>query len=265
MATSLRWRGGVPQGKGKDKVTSEDSLKPGLAFNKTGAPSEECIAPSQITLIAIYFVILIVMSTLAHHHVPSTKAANSTDRAEFSAERARGYLQGITKIGFRSAGTHENDVLTVNYLLNELKLIVNNARDDYQIDIDVQRPSGGFVLHFLSGAFGNAYSNITNVIAHIYPRTHKHIKDSVMVNAHFDSQMKTEGASDDAVSCAIMLEVLRALSRSPPDTIKYGVIFLFNGAEESVLEGGHGFVTQHPLAKRIKAFVNLEAAGSGKN
>lgn len=43
------------------------------------------------------------------------------------------------------------------------------------------------------------------------------------------------GASDDAVSCAVMLEVLHSLAnQSAP--LHHGVVFLFNGAEENILQ-----------------------------
>ncbi|XP_042577106.1 endoplasmic reticulum metallopeptidase 1-like isoform X3 [Cyprinus carpio] len=84
----------------------------------------------------------------------------------------------------------------------------------------------------------------------------------MLANCHFDSVANSPGASDDAVGCSVMLEVLHSLANlSTP--LKHGVIFLFNGAEETILQASHGFITQHPWARQVRAFVNLEAAGVG--
>lgn len=54
------------------------------------------------------------------------------------------------------------------------------------------------------------------------------------------------GASDNAVSVAVALEVLEVLSRRPTP-LEHAVVFLFNGAEEKALLGAHGFITQHKV------------------
>lgn len=43
------------------------------------------------------------------------------------------------------------------------------------------------------------------------------------------------GAGDNAISCSMMLEILRALSQSK-EPIHHSIIFLFNGAEENLLQ-----------------------------
>ena len=59
-------------------------------------------------------------------------------------------------------------------------------------------------------------------------------KDALLVNCHFDSVPQSPGASDDAVSCAIMLEILDVLMQSDRP-FRHNLIFLFNGAEENLL------------------------------
>ncbi|XP_042308503.1 endoplasmic reticulum metallopeptidase 1 isoform X1 [Sceloporus undulatus] len=178
---------------------------------------------------------------------------------EFNAPRARAYLENITAIGPRAVGSPENEIFTVNYLLEQVKVIEQESSHVHRISVDVQRPTGTFSIDFLGG-FTSYYDNITNVVVKLEPRSGA--EHAVLANCHFDSVPNTLGASDDAVSCSVMLEILHTLSKSS-EPLKHAVIFLFNGAEESLLQASHGFITQHHWAKSVRAFINLEAAGVG--
>uniref|UniRef100_A0ABI0NTV4 Endoplasmic reticulum metallopeptidase 1 n=1 Tax=Bos taurus TaxID=9913 RepID=A0ABI0NTV4_BOVIN len=184
---------------------------------------------------------------LDFHEAPSVPQSN------------RDYLEHITSIGPRTTGSPENEILTVHYLLEQIKLIEAQSNSLHKISVDVQRPTGSFSIDFLGG-FTSYYDNITNVVVKLEPRDGA--QHAVLANCHFDSVANSPGASDDAVSCSVMLEVLRVLSTSS-EALHHAVIFLFNGAEENVLQASHGFITQHPWASLVRAFINLEAAGVG--
>lgn len=62
---------------------------------------------------------------------------------------------------------------------------------------------------------------------------------------HFHS-----GASDDGASCAVMLEILRVMSKTAK-ILRHNIIFLFNGGEENFMPASHGFITQHKWAKEV--------------
>ncbi|KAF7252930.1 hypothetical protein EG68_11654 [Paragonimus skrjabini miyazakii] len=83
-----------------------------------------------------------------------------------------------------------------------------------------------------------------------------------LLNCHYDSAISSPGASDAFVSCAVMLELSRVLATGNI-SMHNDVIFLFNGAEESILPASHAFITQHPWSKDVVAFLNLEGAGAG--
>ena len=259
MAAILRKR--VP-GEGQSRKKDFEDKHEQSKF-KTATSDHHFVSLREVSFILLCMIGLIAFACLPHFYLPQPNTEKGSSESEFIAEKARQYLNGITEIGVRTVGSYRNDVLTVNYILKQIYSIIAYAHVHYQIHVDVQTASGGFMLHFLHKDFGVAYENITNIIVHLHPKSTKDLDKNLLLNCHFDTQPRTEGASDDAVSCAIMLETMRAISRSPPRTIKQGIVFLFNGAEESVLQGSHAFVTQHKLASTIKAFINLEAAGSG--
>ncbi|XP_018415801.1 PREDICTED: endoplasmic reticulum metallopeptidase 1 isoform X2 [Nanorana parkeri] len=179
--------------------------------------------------------------------------------SEFNASTARTYLEQISAIDSRTVGSPANEILAVNYILDRVRDIQKKRNKVHKITLDVQRPTGSFSINFLGG-FTSYYDNITNIAVKLEPA--RGAQHAVLANCHFDSVANTPGASDDAVSCAVLLEILGSLSTTSA-SLKHAIIFLFNGAEENILQGSHGFITQHPWAKLVRAFINLEAAGVG--
>jgi Peptidase family M28 len=84
--------------------------------------------------------------------------------------------------------------------------------------------------------------------------------DAVLLAAHYDSVPAGPGASDDGAAVASMLEIARILAARPPP--RHPIILLLTDGEEAGLLGALLFVDRHPIAKQVKAAVNLEARGT---
>ena len=212
-----------------------------------------------VCLVAALLLVALI-SSYRYQYLPEPNLA--THGNEFSAGNARKNLEAITDLGVRLTGTENNEVRAKNVILQAVEDIKAKSSPEVNIEVSLQHPSGQFFLQFLGG-LTHVYHNVTNVVVRL-TRAGSNPSHALLVNAHFDSAIGSPGASDDAVSCATMLEIIRCLSSMPnPFPLKHAVIFLFNGAEENLLPASHGFITQHPWAKQIRAFVNLEATGAG--
>lgn len=178
---------------------------------------------------------------------------------QFSEERARNFVVELSSIGPKPTGSYENEVVAVDYITRQLNYVKHHINPANKLDIDLQITSGCFPLTFKDGMM-SCYEDVKNIIARIGPL--KSTNKSLLINCHYDSVPTSPGSSDDIVSCAVMLEVLLSLSQHS-EALPNEVIFLFNGAEENILQAAHGFITQHPWAKSVVGFVNLEACGAG--
>lgn len=110
--------------------------------------------------------------------------------------------------------------------------------------------------------FQNVYANVTNILVRVSPTANPDARaHALMLSSHYDAAIGGAAASDDGVNIAIMMELLRVFATTPPTS--GALVFNFNGAEETIMQAAHGFITQHPWTSSIRAFVNLEAAGAG--
>ncbi|XP_011872010.1 PREDICTED: endoplasmic reticulum metallopeptidase 1-like [Vollenhovia emeryi] len=204
----------------------------------------------------VSFVIIVLERNLPE---PVTRDTEALHPGRFVAERARDHVVNLTSLGPRISGSHENEVLAVRFLTATIDGAIRTAHENHRILLNVTKHSGAFPLKFLDG-MTNVYRNVQNVVVKVGP--HRPTMHSLLLNCHFDSFLGSPGGSDDSAGCAVMLEILRIITRGPR-ILKHSVVFLFNGAEENLLQASHGFITQHPWAKDIRMFINLEACGAG--
>nr|XP_018668331.1 endoplasmic reticulum metallopeptidase 1-like [Ciona intestinalis]XP_026691360.1 endoplasmic reticulum metallopeptidase 1-like [Ciona intestinalis] len=246
----------------KDDSTSKRHNGPGSSHKKGTSLYTDLLVPSkQWTLIYFGFhLCLLFIVNFSYHSLPKSKLASEAHQLDFIEENARIHLHELVSLGHRPAGSIANEIDAVNYILATVENIKQNAQPNVNIETSLQHPTGSFSIDFLGG-FASYYSNITNTVVKLSPVKHQ-AKDALLLNCHTDSVSGGPGASDDAVACSVLLEVMRAMSRSKEE-LQHSIIFLFNGAEENVLQASHGFITQHPWAKEVQAFINLEAAGAG--
>ncbi|EFA07296.2 endoplasmic reticulum metallopeptidase 1 isoform X1 [Tribolium castaneum] len=208
-------------------------------------------------LMLVVFAAVIVIEKQLPTPLKIADEAKNPDR--FIAERAHNVLKKLTKIGPRIAGSYANEVTAVQLLKGAVQEIIDNAHENHVIELDVQKASGDFNLEFLDG-MTNVYRDVQNVVVKVSSKIKS--PHSLLINCHFDSVVDSPGGSDDGAGCAVMLEILRVLSKSPK-ILRHNIIFLFNGGEENFMPASHGFITQHKWASEVRTFINLEACGAG--
>lgn len=83
---------------------------------------------------------------------------------------------------------------------------------------------------------------------------------AVLIIGHYDSDIATPGANDNAAAVGVMLEIAGILVEDPP--MANDVILLFtDGEEPQPRPGSKAFVSDHPWMADVGFVVNLEAAG----
>lgn len=83
---------------------------------------------------------------------------------------------------------------------------------------------------------------------------------AVMLAAHYDSVAAGPGVSDDMTGVAAILEAARVLKAGPKP--RHTIVLLLEDGEELGMLGARAFVEDHPLARQVRAVVNLEGRGS---
>ncbi|KAJ3110329.1 cytosolic factor, phosphatidylinositol/phosphatidylcholine transfer protein [Phlyctochytrium bullatum] len=247
---------GLPQA----VTTSSRPTLPPVA--KLHSPGTVAIA---YALIFIYVVAGIIVGW-RHHDLPHPQASlfdPVTKRPQFSENAALEHVAELAdRIGLRIAGTKGDDQAKQYILskLNEYKATAAQNPFIKEFDIIVEQSSGSHRFDFMGEVVMKTYKNISNIIVKI-SCGESCDQNSILVNSHYDSQISTPGACDDAAPVSVMMEIARVMAqRNVP--MRNSLVLLWNGAEESLQDASHAFVTTSPLAKNVRGFINLEAMGN---
>ncbi|XP_045762628.1 endoplasmic reticulum metallopeptidase 1-like isoform X1 [Maniola jurtina] len=246
-------------------VASSNKQSSGLPYfgiNDHGEKPSQWISSKYLVILFGFFLLLAFVTIVIENDLPyptRERDISKDDADTFSEESARKYLEEILGNQPRVSGTVYHFVKT-----RDLKELVDSIARFAKLPVhtDWQYVDGDYWLASVSPHV-NVYQNLSNIIAVLEGESGFNrdgtTGTSILVNCHYDSVPFAMGASDNGVFCAIMAETLSKLSRRK-NKLKHNIIFLFNGAEENVLLGSHGFLS-HPWAKGVISVINLDSAG----
>lgn len=227
----------------------------GNRFEKESHPQQ--VSSLWFILLLILFCVLFWAFYFNFYALPRPNLSEDDSGPTFNSRNARTYLRNLTEHGPKVAGSELNEVFAVDYLVDELEKIRVNMHQNHEMDVDVQVANGS--LHLASSFH---YQGLKNVVVRLRNRGVEDPDHCLLINSHFDTVAVSPGGGDATTLISVMLETVRILAEQE-ETFEHGIIFLFNGLEETGLQGSHAFITQHPWASSAKALLNLDSAGNG--
>ncbi|WVF71126.1 hypothetical protein IAT40_005923 [Kwoniella sp. CBS 6097] len=219
-----------------------------------------------VTLLPVY------LSKL-HYALPEPLPPHDAQgRPQPSEELILSHIGALENIGYRTVGTHEA-IAGEQYVLGEVQKLLIQCEEGGVLNCEwwEQKGSGYHAFDIIDHEVLKAYSGITNIIlkisAHNPPSyngsasVQDNKKDAVLLGAHIDSTMPSPGAADDAIGVGVMLDIARVLVERN-DPFDGSIIFMWNGAEETLQDGSYHYSTRHHTKDQVRAAINLEAAGT---
>jgi hypothetical protein len=160
----------------------------------------------------------------------------------FSIDNARAHVSRLAgDIGPRPAGSDANRRAR-EYLVDQLRFFGFAVRVQ---EADAVRPEHGIT------------ARVYNIIAvHAGPDP-----AAIALVAHYDSDADAPGAADDGLGVAVCLEAARQLAARRDRRLS--LMVLLTDAEENGLLGAAALVKDPEVRARLRAYINVEATGSG--
>ena len=181
----------------------------------------------------------------------------------FNQQTMLTHIEKLSENGPRSLFDKESNKKAMEYIISQVESygVINKDTTDtpaYMIQ--------DFIATDDYGRYQNFY--LQNLIVHIPANAEKTSDEAVMFMGHFDSVPMCEGASDDGIACATMLEAIRYYLDKMQNgyTISNDLVFCFVNGEEYNLYGSKAFMNEFKgfdnVVERINFGTNLESRGT---
>lgn len=166
---------------------------------KVRRPRQIPLWTSSIIIVCLIF--LFWISYLLFFRLPRGLVVSDEEKHPnaFIAEHASWYIGNLTKIGDRVAGHMNNEVYTVNYLLQEIDKIRFEAHTANFIEVDHQISNGSYWRDKPYYSSLNVYKGIQNVVVRLGTKDKTDSDHYILLNSHFDSVSMSPGKS--AIVC----------------------------------------------------------------
>lgn len=260
--------------------TADDGKKASAGKTNGSAPSSHGDAGAPVGRrlgVLCYLVGLIVLCGVPElrdrlvHALEELAPVDPSLPAPMSEYQVSKAMQHVETIAARPRWVGSNALdESMEYIMSELLSSAEMAeKNAMKLEVEMTYASGSFECSMGPTNVLVSYGNVSSVVARLSyageDAQDADMQKSLLVNAHVDSAWGAPGANDNVVGVGVAMEALRSIAATPPSVnrLQRPVVFLFNGAEEPLLAGAHGFMTTHRWAGSIAAHINLEAVGSG--
>lgn len=214
---------------------------------------------SQKIVSALLALVLVVMFAVSV--IDTNETRQSTN---FNQDNMMAHIEKLSENGPRSIVDKQANDKAIEYIISQVESWGVIEGDTTDVPAYLLQD---YVATDETGRYQNFY--LQNVIVHIPANAAQPTGDAVMFMGHFDSVPMGQGASDDGVACATMLEAIRYYldKMEAGYTISNDLVFCFVNGEEYNLFGSRAFMNEfvgfNNIVERIKFATNLESRGTG--
>lgn len=179
----------------------------------------------------------------------------------FDQDAMRAHIDRLTENGSRSIYNTRENQLALDYIVSQLESYGFTEGDRTDVPAYV-------IQDFVTDDDDYQAFYLKNIIVHIPANSDAPTGQAVMIMGHTDSVPMGQGASDDGVAVATMLEAIRYYTQqmSQGFTLRNDLVFCFVNGEEFGLYGSEAFMEEFTgfdsVVDRIRFGVNLESRGT---